>query len=425
MDMLLSPRCRFEVVVAGPARVAPESRACRRPSPPSVTPAAPPSRSPAAWPAAPWLRWLLVPSGPVADASAPPFTSRTTRVSCPSPNLTKQTVEVACGHAPTAGVAFRVHLKSVELSCLMPEPQPTLLSRYQGSLLGLAIGDALGAPVEFCPPGRFLPITGFSAGGKFHTAPGEWTDDTAMALCLGESLLRCGVFDLADQATTYARWIAQGHNSTRPHAFGVGRTVLAGLSRFHRTGDPRSGAADRKAQGNGSLMRLAPVPLAFRKNPTRAVALAGESSLVTHGSEACIDGCKALCACILMALQGSQVSEIVSLDAVTALTGPLCPEITAVFAELWTVAPVAEGHAPRSLHAALWALAHHPDFRTGALAVVNLGDDADTVGAIYGQIAGAHYGLGGVPPEWVEGVFKTAEIRAMAGQLFELSGGEV
>ena len=65
--------------------------------------------------------------------------------------------------------------------------QPTILSRYQGSLLGLAIGDALGAPLEFCPPGRFPPITGFSGGGKFKTAPGEWTDDTAMALCLGES----------------------------------------------------------------------------------------------------------------------------------------------------------------------------------------------------------------------------------------------
>lgn len=307
----------------------------------------------------------------------------------------------------------------------MPEPPPDLLSRYEGSLLGLAIGDALGAPVEFCAPGRFAPVTGFGAGGKFRTAPGEWTDDTAMALCLGESLLRCQGFDLVDQANTYVRWLAEGHNSTRPHAFGIGKTVLAGLSRFHRTGDARSGATDRKAQGNGSLMRLAPVPLALRANATQAVMLAGESSLATHGSDACIDGCKALCACILMALQGAEVSEIVSLKAVTALTGPLCPEITAVFADVWTVAPVAEGHAPRSLHAALWALAHHPDFRRGVLAAVNLGDDADTVGAIYGQVAGAHYGLEGIPVEWVDGVFRTAEIRAMAGQLFELSVGDV
>ena len=314
--------------------------------------------------------------------------------------------------------------KNFRLPTRMPKPQPSLLSRYQGSLLGLAIGDALGAPIEFCPPGRFPPITGFSGGGKFKTAPGEWTDDTAMALCLGESLLRCGGFDLMDQAVTYSRWITEGHNSTRPHAFGVGRTVLAGLSRFQRSGDPRSGATDRNAQGNGSLMRLAPVPLAFRNDPTRAVALAGESSLVTHGSDACIDGCKALCACILLALQGAPVSEIVAIDAVTALTGPLCPEITAVFADLWTVKPVAQGNAPRSLHAALWAFAHHPDFSSGALAVVNLGDDADTVGAIYGQIAGAHYALDGIPSLWVDGVFKTAEIRAMAERLFELASRE-
>lgn len=297
----------------------------------------------------------------------------------------------------------------------------TLLDRYEGSLLGLAIGDALGAPVEFSRPGNFLPVTGFRGGGKFRTAPGEWTDDTAMALCLAESLVRCGGFDLADQARTYASWMEHGHLSTRPYAFGVGKTVLAALSRFRRTGDPRSGGSAAATEGNGSLMRLAPVPLAFRADPTRAVALAGESSLVTHGSVVCVDACKALSACILLALSGASINEIVCADTVTALTGPLCPPVSDVFRDLLRVAPVADGHAPRSLHAALWALANHDEFASGALAVVNLGEDADTVGAIYGQLAGAHFGASGIPTPWCEEVARGAEIRATAGDLLLVS----
>ena len=307
----------------------------------------------------------------------------------------------------------------------MIEPPLTLLDRYEGSLLGLAIGDALGAPVEFFRPGTFAPVTGFRGGGKFRTAPGEWTDDTAMALCLGESLVRCRGFDLDDQVRTYLAWLEHGHNSTRGHAFGVGKTVLAGLCRAKRTGNPLSGGSGRMTESNGSLMRLAPVPLAFRVTPAVAVALGGRSSLVTHASDVCVDACQALSACTVLALRGASVAEILSLEAVTSLAGPLCPEIAAVFEQLWSLAPTAESHTPRSLHAALWALGHHPDFESGALAVVNLGDDADTVGAIYGQLAGAHFGLAGIPAAWVEGVCRAGEIRAMAGELLELSDGGV
>ena len=199
--------------------------------------------------------------------------------------------------------------------------------------------------------------------------------------------------------------------------------MLAGLSRFNRTGDPFSSGNGGKSESNGCLMRLAPVPLAFRVDPRRAVALAAQSSIVTHGAVVCVDACKVLGACIILALGGAPIPEIVSADAVVALTGPLCPEIAAVFGDLRTVAPVADGHAPRSLHAALWALAHHHDFASGALAAVNLGDDADTVGAIYGQLAGAHFGLSSMPVEWREQVVKRDEIRAMAGELLMLSEG--
>ncbi len=133
-----------------------------------------------------------------------------------------------------------------------------LMSRYRGALLGLATGDALGTTLEFKPPGTFTPIDDMIGGGPFHLQPGQWTDDTSMALCLAESLIECGEFDPIDQLSRYVRWKRTGHHSSTGRCFDVGGTVRAALARFERHSKPWSGSADEHTAGNGSIMRLAP-----------------------------------------------------------------------------------------------------------------------------------------------------------------------
>ena len=133
--------------------------------------------------------------------------------------------------------------------------------RYRGCLLGLAVGDALGTTLEFCRPGSFTPITDMVGGGPFRLKPGQWTDDTSMALCLASSLTERGGFDARDQMERYVRWWREGYWSSTGRCFDIGNTTSAALSRFQKTGDPFAGSTDPHAAGNGSLMRLAPVPL--------------------------------------------------------------------------------------------------------------------------------------------------------------------
>ncbi len=148
-----------------------------------------------------------------------------------------------------------------------------LIDRYRGAPLGLAAGDALGTTVEFRHPGTFEPLTDIVGGGQFDLAAGEWTDDTSMALCLAESLLERNGFDPVDQLQRYVRWFRHGHHSSTGTCFDIGNTVRDALLRFERSGEPWCGSTDPQSAGNGSLMRLAPIPLSsatIRKQRWRA-----------------------------------------------------------------------------------------------------------------------------------------------------------
>lgn len=168
----------------------------------------------------------------------------------------------------------------------------SLEERYMGCLQGLAAGDAVGTTVEFKQPGSFEPVEDMVGGGPFHLEPGCWTDDTSMALCLAESLLTCQGFDAADQMSRYRRWWKEGHLSSTGECFDIGNTVSTALSKFAETGDPYAGSNDPYSAGNGSLMRLAPVPMFFRSNPAKAIDQCAESSRTTHAAETCIDACR-------------------------------------------------------------------------------------------------------------------------------------
>ena len=178
--------------------------------------------------------------------------------------------------------------------------------RYRGCLMGLAAGDAVGTAVEFEPPGTFPPVTGMAGGGPFGLEPGQWTDDTSMALCLADSLVAQGGFDPSDQMDRYLRWMEDGYLSSNGGCFDVGMTVADALGRYRNTGDPWAGSTDRYSAGNGSLMRLAAVPLFFARDPAAAVRMSGESSRTTHGTAACIDACRYCGGLIVGAVMGGE-----------------------------------------------------------------------------------------------------------------------
>ncbi len=149
---------------------------------------------------------------------------------------------------------------------------------YRGCLLGLATGDALGTTLEFEAPGSFQPISDIVGGGPFGLKPGEWTDDTSMALCLAESLIECRGFDPVDQLRRYVRWWRTGHLSSTGTCFDIGMTTSTALRRFEKTGEAYCGSSCSSAAGNGSIMRLAPVPMFFARNPHQAIEKCAESS---------------------------------------------------------------------------------------------------------------------------------------------------
>lgn len=302
---------------------------------------------------------------------------------------------------------------------------PTLPSRYRGALLGLAAGDALGTTLEFRPTGTFAPIDDMLGGGPFRLAPGQWTDDTSMALCLAESLLERRGFDPADQMHRYLRWMDEGYWSSTGECFDVGNTVRDALHSFRRTGNPLDGPTGERTAGNGSLMRLAPIPLRFALDPELAIRMAADSSRTTHGATTAVDACRYHAGLIVGALQGRPKAELLSplFSPVVGLweREPLHPAVAAVAAGSFRAkSPPAirgTGYVVDSLEAALWAFASTDDFRAGALAAVNLGDDADTTGAVYGHIAGAYYGEEGIPSDWRERITRADDIAALAGGL--------
>jgi ADP-ribosylglycohydrolase len=302
--------------------------------------------------------------------------------------------------------------------------------RFRGALLGLAVGDALGTTVEFSPPGTFPPVTDIKGGGPFHLPAGAWTDDTSMALCLAESLLDRGAFDPVDQLERYIRWYRTGHLSSTGTCFDIGNATRAALERFERTREPYPGDHAPRAAGNGVLMRLAPIALTYVRHPDAAIALAAASARTTHGSPKALDAARYFAGLLLGAIAGKDRRSLLGSEPFEPRPG------------LWDEAPLDDGvaevargsfmskHPPsikgggyvvQALEAALWALFTTETFEDGVLAAVNLGDDADTTGAIFGQLAGALYGVDSIPPKWTKKLVMADLILDHADRLYVLA----
>lgn len=296
-----------------------------------------------------------------------------------------------------------------------------LRDRYRGAIIGAAVADALGQPIEFEVPGSFPPVTGYQAGGTWNLPAGYWTDDTSLTICLAESLLAKRGHDPVDQLTRYHRWWRDGENSSTGKCFDIGTTTRTALELFEASGCPYCGSIRGDRSGNGSLMRLAPVPLYFLNDPATALEMAEKSSRTTHASRACLDGCRFWAGLIIGALQGLSKKEILTPHySPTNEANDWCHAIWQVAGGGYQIKGEelqSTGYVVDTLEVALESFWSTSNFRDAVLRAVNRGGDSDTASCVCASLAGAYYGFGGIPAEWVTGLHDHAALLALADRL--------
>jgi ADP-ribosyl-[dinitrogen reductase] hydrolase len=225
----------------------------------------------------------------------------------------------------------------------------------------------------------------------------------------------------------YVAWYRRGLHASTGRCFDIGNTVRAALERFERTGDPFAGTTAEHEAGNGSLMRLAPVALFHADDPVAAVERAADGSRTTHATPVAVDACRYFAAVLVAAAHGATKAELTG-RRVEPRPGywaehPLHPVIAEIadgsFRDKEPPAIRGSGYAAHSLEAALWAFHRSGDFREGCLLAANLGEDADTTAAVYGQLAGAFHGEDGIPPEWRERLVMREVIEGLADRIVE------
>lgn len=279
------------------------------------------------------------------------------------------------------------------------------LDRQRGALYGLAVGDALGAAIEFRYPGEFEPVTDYRAGGPHGLNAGEWTDDTSMALALAASIEKR--WHSGDQLKNYCDWWEKGEYSVNGTCFDIGNTTRDALYEYMVTGRLIADS-DPANSGNGSIMRLAPVPIALANvyPDVKTIAeMAAETSETTHASQQCKSACSYMAVVLAALINGEERERVLSpdwehLDAIKPLDTLIQRVVNGSYRSGKKIK--GSGWVVESLEAALWAFHDAKDFREAVLKAVNLGDDADTTGAVCGQLAGAYWGESGIPDEWKE-----------------------
>ena len=297
--------------------------------------------------------------------------------------------------------------------------------KFEGALVGLAVGDAVGTTLEFKPRGTFIPITDMEGGGPFRLNKGEWTDDTSMALCLANSLLSKKGFDPTDQMNRYCNWWRVGYMSSTGDCFDIGGTVMNALDNFIENSEPFSGSIEKDMAGNGSLMRLAPIPIFYASNRELAIKYAGKSSRTTHGAAECIDSCQLFTDLIIEAYTATSKEAIFEQSNYQ----PYAPKVTSIanqeFLSKSYLELTGSGYVIESLESALWCFMNSTSFEEAILLSANIGNDADTTAAICGQIAGAYYGFSGIPEKWSSAIVMANEIRQWANELATIGKTEL
>ena len=298
-----------------------------------------------------------------------------------------------------------------------------------GCFIGLAIGDALGTTLEFKHRDTTKKITDIVGGGPFELKAGEWTDDTSMALCLAISIIKKG-FDLKEQMDNYFKWYREGYLSSNGRCFDIGITVRQALQQYSENKKPLAGKTDEYSAGNGSLMRIAPIPIAYRYNDgevekfNKLIEYAKLSSMTTHGEQRCIEACIAYSIILNKAINNKSKEDILTFNE-EEKSYLHHPDILKVINGSYKIKNrdqiESSGFVIDTLEAALWAFYNTDNFRDSIILSANLARDADTIAAICGQLSGAFYSLENIPEEWIEKIKYKDKIIGIANELYKIS----
>ena len=282
--------------------------------------------------------------------------------------------------------------------------------RVAGAFVGCAIGDALGAPVEFSRRGSFELLSGFRAGGRFGLPKGAWTDDTAMSLCLAQSLIDRQGFDADDLLNRFCAWAEYGENTSTGIAVGIGQNTLRSLGEFRRSGRLEALPTGGKSDGNGSLMRNAPIACFWSGDLPAAREAAVAQSRTTHASPLAARCCDVHAELLVHLINGAPYQDAKS-RAISRHKGHrIYEDLKRDFRGVLHEEIASTGFVLDTLRAAMWAVENASSFEEAVLPAANLGDDADTVAAVAGQIAGAVYGYASIPASLRYGLVKEREL---------------
>ena len=286
--------------------------------------------------------------------------------------------------------------------------------RLLGSFLGLAIGDAVGTTVEFRARDTFEPVTDMVGKGPFNLPAGYFTDDTSMALCLAESLIEYPLLDRNDLLSRFSKWYREGVNSPTGRCFDIGTTTRSAIVDWEKTGNVLNNTGPWDA-GNGSIMRLAPAVIKYHNDRDRAIATAIMQGETTHGSVEACDSCDLLARVLLTAYVTDDKNAVLNVDAQDGWADSVKNILKTLDVSRDEVK--SSGYVIHTLHAALWCFKNTDNFRDAILLATNLGEDADTVAAVTGQIAGAFYGISGIPIMWLDKLYETGRFIELVDEL--------
>lgn len=296
------------------------------------------------------------------------------------------------------------------------------LDKAKGALVGLAVGDAVGTTLEFLPRDR-ATVSDMVGGGPFRLKPGEWTDDTSMALCLAETYLEAGYMDMHVFREKLVRWYHHGENSSNGRCFDIGNATRFALDEYLKHGDQWFGNTSPETAGNAAIIRHAPVAIYNRKSLLKNLTEAKQQSLATHGAAESMSSCQFLSLILHHLLNGHSKQETFS-PHVWPCTLRVLLINAGEYKEKSRNQIRSTGYVIDSLEAAMWAVWNTDNFRDAILLAANLGDDADSVAAIAGQIAGSLYGYSGIPQEWRDKLVQKQRIASMAEELFRRAPGD-
>lgn len=272
-------------------------------------------------------------------------------------------------------------------------------NRMIGAVYGLAVGDALGAPVEFSRRGSYPWVKDYASGGPFNLKAGEWTDDTSCALAMAYALIKPGN-QVGNIIKELRAWYEHGKYSVNGRCFDIGGTTRAALY----DGPQKS----EHSCGNGSIMRLSPAVLVYLGLGYSAIeAGCGLTSMSTHAHQRCYDACRLLGGIIARFINGYSKERVIG--AFVGREDFEDPEIAALADLRWlSDADYARlsgsGYVVATLRSAIYCALKAETFEEALQLAVNLGEDTDTVGAVTGQIAGARWGYSGIPSRWITGL---------------------